>query len=73
MRETILSKEFEAEAIARLKSGASLTGKDGILTPLIKQIIEASLEGEIDVHLSESKVADVVSRLCLKRIDGNLI
>lgn len=33
-----LSKEFEAEAIARLKSGESRTGKDGILTPLIKQI-----------------------------------
>jgi hypothetical protein len=39
MKQAILSKEFEAEAIAWLKSGESLTGKDGILTPLIKQII----------------------------------
>ena len=62
MKQAILSKEFEAEAIARLKSGESLTGKDGILTPLIKQIIEASLEGEIDAHLSESKATDISNR-----------
>lgn len=55
MTQSILSKEFQAEAIARLKSGESLTGKDGILTPLIKQIIEASLEGELDAHLSEKQ------------------
>jgi transposase-like protein len=59
MKQAILSKEFEAEAIARLKSGESLTGKGGILTPLIKQIIEASLEGELESHLlSESKTAE---------------
>src|SRR5436190_22741505 len=62
MKQAILSKEFEAEAIARLKSGESLTGKDGILTALIKQIIEASLDGEIDAHLSESKAADGSNR-----------
>lgn len=55
MTQAILSKEFETEAIARLKSGESLTGKDGILTPLIKQIIEASLEGELEAHLSEKQ------------------
>ncbi len=32
-----------------------MTGKDGILTPLIKEIIEAALEGEMDAHLSECK------------------
>nr|WP_040615263.1 IS256 family transposase [Rickettsiella grylli] len=58
-----MSKEFEAEAIARLKSGESLTGKDGILTPLIKQIIEASLEGELESHLlSESKTPELSNR-----------
>lgn len=62
MKQGILSKEFEAEAIARLKLGESLTGKGGILTPLIKQIIEASLEGEIDAHLSESKAVDASNR-----------
>ena len=63
MKQAILSKEFEAEAIARLKSGESLTGKGGILTPLIKQIIEASLEGELESHLlSESKTPEPSNR-----------
>jgi transposase-like protein len=55
-------KEFQEEAISRLKSGESLTGKEGILTPLIKQIIEASLEGEIDAHLSECRVTNGSNR-----------
>ena len=62
MKQAILSKEFETEAIARLKSGESLTGKDGILTPLIKQIIEASLEGEIEAHLSDYKATNGSNR-----------
>ncbi len=32
--------EFQKAAIDKLKSGQSLTGKDGILTPLIKEILE---------------------------------
>lgn len=47
--------QFQKEAINKLKSGQSLTGKDGILTPLIKEIIEAALEGEMDAHLSDCK------------------
>lgn len=63
MKQAIQSKEFEAEAITRLKSGESLTGKDNILTPLIKQIIEASLEGELESHLlSEPKATDGSNR-----------
>jgi transposase-like protein len=42
---------FEQAAIEQLKSGKSLSGKDGILTPLIKRILEQALQGEIDVHL----------------------
>jgi transposase-like protein len=44
-------KEFEKEAIERLKEGAPLSGQGGIFTPLIKRILEASLEGELDSHL----------------------
>ena len=47
---------FEAEAIEALKSGKPLTGKDGIVTPLIKRILEAALEGEIEAHLAQSDV-----------------
>jgi hypothetical protein len=35
--------EFEKDALNRLKSGEELTGKDGILTPLIKNILEKAL------------------------------
>lgn len=48
-------EEFARQAAARLQSGEELSGKDGVLAPLIKQIIEASLEGELDAHLAEEK------------------
>jgi putative transposase len=47
--------QFQKEAIDKLKSGQSLTGKDGVLTPLIKEILEAALEGEMDSHLSDCR------------------
>jgi putative transposase len=47
--------EFEKAAIAKLYQGASLAGKDGVLTPLIKKLLEAALEGELDAHLEEEK------------------
>ena len=46
---------FQEDAISQLKSGQSLTGKDGVLTPLIKKILEAALEGEMESHLSECR------------------
>jgi putative transposase len=55
-------KQFQKEAIDRLKSGQSLTGKDGILTPLIKEILESALDGEMDAHLSECKDQGQVNR-----------
>lgn len=48
--------EFRAEAIEQLKNGQSLTGKDGILTPLIKELLESALEGEMDSHLSDCRL-----------------
>ena len=45
---------FQAEALDRLRSGESLGGKDGILAPLIQQLLEAGLEGEMDHHMAES-------------------
>ena len=35
-----------------MKSGKSLLGKDGILTPLMKEFLEAALEGEMDSHMA---------------------
>lgn len=44
-------KEFENEAINALKNGRPLEGKDGVLAPLIKRLIEAGLNGELDAHM----------------------
>jgi putative transposase len=46
---------FEAEALKLLKEGKDLGGKDGVLSPLIKRLVEASLEGEMNDHLKEKK------------------
>jgi len=54
--------QFQKEAIDKLKSGQSLTGKEGILTPLIKEILEAALEGEMDAHLSDCKIQEQCNR-----------
>lgn len=47
--------EFKEAAIAQIKSGQPLTGKGGILTPLLKELLESALEGEMDAHLEESR------------------
>lgn len=47
--------QFQEETIKKLKSGQPLTGKDGVLTPLIKQLLEAALEGEMESHLSDCR------------------
>ena len=45
-----LSFDFE-KAVEDLMKGKKLTGRDGLLTPLIKELIEAALEGEIESHI----------------------
>ncbi len=42
-------------AVNGLKSGKTLEGADGALTPLIKKMLEASMDGEMDNHLNESR------------------
>lgn len=41
------------QALEDLKSGKDLNGKDGILTPLIKQLTEAALKAELQHHLDQ--------------------
>lgn len=54
--------EFKAEAIEKIKSGQPLTGKGGILTPLLKELLESALEGELDAHLLENREAGINNR-----------
>jgi transposase-like protein len=48
-------EEFARKAGEQLRSGKPLTGKDGVFTPLLKKVLEASLEGEMDEHLEETR------------------
>ena len=48
-------EEFVRKAGEQLRSGKPLTGKDGVFTPLLKKVLEASLEGELDEHLEETR------------------
>uniref|UniRef100_UPI000485D4AB transposase n=5 Tax=Oceanospirillum maris TaxID=64977 RepID=UPI000485D4AB len=46
--------EIDIQAFAKaLQSGQGLNGKDGLLTPLIKQITEAALGAELDEHMAQ--------------------
>ena len=42
-----------ADFAAQLKSGKGIGGKDGALTPLIKQLTEMALQAELETHLSQ--------------------
>jgi len=65
--------DFE-EALKALKSGQAITGKDGVLAPLIKQLTEAALEGEIESHIADDVVPNRrngKSKKTIKSTSGN--
>ena len=54
-----MSDKFDFDkALKALQSGKAITGKDGVLTPLIKQLAEAVLETELESHLADDVVAN---------------
>ena len=40
------------EVLKEFKNGKKLTGKGGLLAPLIKQLTEAALEAEVESHIA---------------------
>jgi transposase-like protein len=46
-------KAMQAKALDQLRSGASLTGKDGVFGPLLKEFIETALEAEMEGYLDD--------------------
>jgi len=65
--------DFNA-ALKAIQEGKPLLGGEGILTPLIKKLTEAALEGEIDSHLGREITANRrngKSRKTIKSLDGN--
>ena len=45
---------FVKQAGEQLRSGKPLVGADGVFTPLLKRVIEASPEGELNAHLQSA-------------------
>ena len=45
-------EEFKNQAISDMRAGKSLVGKDGVFTPLMKEFLEAALEGEMHSHMA---------------------
>lgn len=63
-----------AEALAGIKSGKDFFGKEGVLTPLIKEITEAALEGEIESHLGQEVIKNRrngKSKKTIRSLNGN--
>ena len=61
-------------ALKAIQEGKPLLGKEGILTPLIKKLTEAALEGELESHLGQEITANRrngKSHKTIKSLNGN--
>ena len=50
------SEEFKTmrdKALEQLRNGQSLTGRDGVFAPLLKEFIESALDAEMSTHLDD--------------------
>ena len=68
-------KKFDFdEALKEIQEGKPLLGKQGILTPLIKNLTEAALEAEMDSHLAQELFPNRKngkSKKIIKSLNGN--
>jgi transposase-like protein len=51
-----MEEQFEFdfnEVLEQFRNGKRLTGKDGLLAPLIKQLTQAALEAEVESHIAQ--------------------
>ena len=48
-------EDFKARALDQLRKGKPLTGKDGVLAPLLENLLNAALEGEMDSHMDANE------------------
>ena len=45
------------DAVQDIMNGKNISGKDGVLAPLVKQLVEAALEAELESHISQDVFA----------------
>ncbi len=55
MEDLIPNSEIRKEVLKALYSGEGLTGRDGIFSQLLQDMVNAALEGEMDAQISESR------------------
>ena len=55
MSNTFDFEAFKVNAIEQLKSGVPLSGRDGVLAPLLENLLNSALEGEMDSHLDNGE------------------
>lgn len=80
MEQKMESEEFkamQAKALEQLRTGQSLTGKDGAFAPLLKQFLETALEAEMNGHLNDMERSKGNKRngkgsKTLKTVDGEI-
>ena len=62
-------------ALKAIQSGQAISGKDGVLAPLLKQLTEAALEAELESHIADDVVPNRKngkSRKTLKTSEGRI-
>ena len=53
MDNTIETEFNFQDAVTQIMSGKRISGKDGVLAPLVKQLVEAALEAELESHITQ--------------------
>ena len=61
------------EALKAIQSGKPITGSDGVLAPLIKQLTEAALSAEIDSYLEQNLVTTAVTATAKRGLNQPLV
>ena len=56
------------DAVQDLLAGKNINGKDGVLAPLVKQLVEAALEAELDSHITQ----DVFQEIKIEKTEKHL-
>ena len=61
------------EALKAIQSGKPITGSDGVLAPLIKQLTEAALSAEIDSYLEQNPIGNRLNGYSKRRSNQRLV
>jgi len=67
------------DAVKDIINGKNISGKDGVLAPLVKQLVEAALEAELESHITQDVFAgnknrkNGTSSKTIKTSDGEFI